>query len=861
MRGLPTSLIKGLQGVVRRSKGRQNQTDDDAAPGPTKTTTRAKKKKMPASKPAEDTAESTRRWRRLFRPRRPMMRQSTYNHGSAPQATPKKKKKLPISPAAKAHTELKVDVDNHEGGAMQGAIQYKDEADRVLHNTSQQQQPQRSDSHSGSPSSCVSTSEIAATRREKEHQQCPDAPREHAAHTQLLLSCDTDLQQLSPPLLLTAEPKPPLPSLEPTIQRPSAPVETALLMPPPQSPKPTLAKPPSPSLKPAVLKPPLPSLNAAVQKQILPPSETALQKPKPPPPSSSHEFAVQKLAQLPFETDRNKPPPPSLEAAMCTPSFETARHQLAVTPELHQRNALPARSDDIVSHERPACAVKTIVHEHRASTSVPKYKSKLADDVDESAPLMRSSNKAIFVEADKEKVTAYVCGGSEKHGAGDDYALNQLIGTSKKFIRNHNSSVGREPLRTRADLTIDTAASNTLSGHSAQSTKLRISSNQKEQALDQFAIKDKACTNERPVDIGVNSRVRDTTIVKRGACESKRPPQRTDETRVEEPSVGVRKHKESEKPTNREANATKPGTRDTGWKKREQESKEPIWVIEARMREAFVEQSSRVHAPQQPPLVPRQPRHPPPCQPSRPPTRPPGSPVRPIERPALRPVNRDAPYPDSATPTPEKKGTVSTPSPASSTRRGRRASPDAPEPPPQVQALLAAAENGDLPTLASMLETVDVDARDPYDGYSALTIASEEGRLEIVQYLVRHGANFHQRDSVGRTALFAAAVADKARVVTYLVDKGADPRIVDNEGRSVFWACCAVHASDAAVALLDAAKAKGVRIDIDARDPCGLSAVEFAAHRGHADILQLLRQRGAKEDFKKPGKGRLVIND
>ncbi|KAJ8605635.1 hypothetical protein CTAYLR_000118 [Chrysophaeum taylorii] len=181
--------------------------------------------------------------------------------------------------------------------------------------------------------------------------------------------------------------------------------------------------------------------------------------------------------------------------------------------------------------------------------------------------------------------------------------------------------------------------------------------------------------------------------------------------------------------------------------------------------------------------------------------------------------------------------------------------------PPRVRALLSAAEAGDVLAVKRHLSNIDVDVADPQDGYTALTIASEEGRLDVVAHLVeRAGADVEKRDAVGRTPLYAAAVADQAKVVAYLVRAGADPTVVDDDHRSIFWACCAVRARDAAVALLDSAAARALVIDIDARDPCGLTAVEFAANRGHATILQLLRQRGAVEEFRKSGRDRLALN-
>lgn len=200
------------------------------------------------------------------------------------------------------------------------------------------------------------------------------------------------------------------------------------------------------------------------------------------------------------------------------------------------------------------------------------------------------------------------------------------------------------------------------------------------------------------------------------------------------------------------------------------------------------------------------------------------------------------------------------PSPCS-TRRMRRSSASPLHPAalsPRLGELLAAAEDGDVSTISSLLRTVDVDASDPEDGYSALLVAAEEGRFDAVQFLVeRAGAKIDCRDAVGRTPLYAAAVADNAHIVAYLVRRGADPLIADYDGRQVFWATCAVHARDSAVALLDEAKARKISIDIDARDNCGLTAIEFAAHRGHATILELLRERGAQENPR--SRGRLAL--
>ena len=59
----------------------------------------------------------------------------------------------------------------------------------------------------------------------------------------------------------------------------------------------------------------------------------------------------------------------------------------------------------------------------------------------------------------------------------------------------------------------------------------------------------------------------------------------------------------------------------------------------------------------------------------------------------------------------------------------------------------------------------------------ALRIASKEGHLDVVKYLVERGADIH---SQGETPLAAAVVNGQAEVVKYLVSKGADAHVYGN---------------------------------------------------------------------------------
>lgn len=121
------------------------------------------------------------------------------------------------------------------------------------------------------------------------------------------------------------------------------------------------------------------------------------------------------------------------------------------------------------------------------------------------------------------------------------------------------------------------------------------------------------------------------------------------------------------------------------------------------------------------------------------------------------------------------------------------------------------------------------------DGYNALICAAEEGHDDLVNHFIEQGARLEDADNLGRTPLYAAAVADHPEVVETLLRAGADPNCFDYEGRSAFWAACAVRSSCVDYFF--------PFVNVDAKDPaCGLTAREFAQHRGHATILQKIDQ-------------------
>merc|ERR1719228_912206 len=67
---------------------------------------------------------------------------------------------------------------------------------------------------------------------------------------------------------------------------------------------------------------------------------------------------------------------------------------------------------------------------------------------------------------------------------------------------------------------------------------------------------------------------------------------------------------------------------------------------------------------------------------------------------------------------------------------------------------------------------------------SALHFASSKGYSEVVEILLRHGADPNQKDQLGNTALHLAACTNHVPVVTLLLRAGTDITTLDNNGRT-----------------------------------------------------------------------------
>ena len=124
-------------------------------------------------------------------------------------------------------------------------------------------------------------------------------------------------------------------------------------------------------------------------------------------------------------------------------------------------------------------------------------------------------------------------------------------------------------------------------------------------------------------------------------------------------------------------------------------------------------------------------------------------------------------------------------------------------------------------------------------GPTALTAASRTGRLDVVKYLLEHGAKINNRDGQGNTAVIEAAGSGNLALVQYLFDQGADLHISDINGSTALHPAASLGHIPVISFLLD------LGMPINITDKFGNTPLMRACQTGNVEAVRYLLSRNA----------------
>ena len=129
-------------------------------------------------------------------------------------------------------------------------------------------------------------------------------------------------------------------------------------------------------------------------------------------------------------------------------------------------------------------------------------------------------------------------------------------------------------------------------------------------------------------------------------------------------------------------------------------------------------------------------------------------------------------------------------------------------------------------------------------GRTALMEAAEDGRVDLIRFLLGLGADVNCTGHTGGTALLEAATAGAVDCVRLLIDRGARVNQVADHG----WTPLMGAALNGRVDVLRELVTRGAAIDQVDRD--GHAALRYAACNGQTDSVRALLEMGASVDLR-----------
>ncbi|XP_051730050.1 kinase D-interacting substrate of 220 kDa B isoform X5 [Ctenopharyngodon idella] len=157
--------------------------------------------------------------------------------------------------------------------------------------------------------------------------------------------------------------------------------------------------------------------------------------------------------------------------------------------------------------------------------------------------------------------------------------------------------------------------------------------------------------------------------------------------------------------------------------------------------------------------------------------------------------------------------------------------------------LMLASEQGTLEIVQELIRRGANVNLDDVDCWSALIYAAKEGHVEVVKELLENSAYIEQRDMGGWTALTWASYKNRVEVAKILLETGANPNTTGLQYSvyPIIWAAGRGHAEIVKLLLEHEAK-------VNCSDKYGTTPLIWAARKGHYDCVMHLLENGADVD-------------
>ncbi len=151
-----------------------------------------------------------------------------------------------------------------------------------------------------------------------------------------------------------------------------------------------------------------------------------------------------------------------------------------------------------------------------------------------------------------------------------------------------------------------------------------------------------------------------------------------------------------------------------------------------------------------------------------------------------------------------------------------------------------ASQSGDLHEVRAIVtaQPALLDSRESRGGNTPLAWAVFHGHLELVQYLVRQGADIETRNSDGYRPLHAAASRNHEEIARFLIEEGADIEAAPRFSDDTPLAIAAAHGSPDVLQLL---LSRGARVVTGTSFP----PLHYVAGDGFTSFVDLMLAKGA----------------